>query len=297
MLKRINIYLNEMYPIIPGIIFSLVCFYSVYSVAFYFLNEGTIVFNLASFAGAATFFLFALFLRISDEFKDYETDLILFPKRPLPSGRVFKKDLYILMAVTIILMFLLNILFTKNILFFIILFVYSLLMFKYFFARKYISKSLILALVTHNPIVLILNLYIISILCHEYNKPLFTRDNIVVAIIFWAPMLAWELSRKIKAPQDENDYPTYSMIFGYRISAMLPAFILFIQMLIILILIDNLFISVVFKVILVANFLFYIIIILRFLLNPCVKTSNLKLYTEIYTVVFASIIIYNAVIK
>ena len=30
------------------------------------------------------------------------------------------------------------------------------------------------------------------------------------------PALIWEVSRKIKAPKDENDYTTYSKIFGYE---------------------------------------------------------------------------------
>ena len=30
------------------------------------------------------------------------------------------------------------------------------------------------------------------------------------------PALIWEVSRKIKAPKDENDYTTYSKLFGYR---------------------------------------------------------------------------------
>ena len=30
------------------------------------------------------------------------------------------------------------------------------------------------------------------------------------------PALIWEVSRKIKAPKDENDYTTYSKLFGYK---------------------------------------------------------------------------------
>ena len=30
------------------------------------------------------------------------------------------------------------------------------------------------------------------------------------------PALIWEIARKIKAPKDENDYVTYSKLFGYK---------------------------------------------------------------------------------
>ena len=30
------------------------------------------------------------------------------------------------------------------------------------------------------------------------------------------PALIWEISRKIKAPKDENNYTTYSKLFGYK---------------------------------------------------------------------------------
>ena len=30
------------------------------------------------------------------------------------------------------------------------------------------------------------------------------------------PALIWEIARKIKAPKDENDYTTYSKLFGYK---------------------------------------------------------------------------------
>jgi len=45
------------------------------------------------------------------------------------------------------------------------------------FVRQQISKSLILALVTHNPIVPLLNLYIVAIYCRENSLTILTSTN------------------------------------------------------------------------------------------------------------------------
>ena len=47
-------------------------------------------------AGAVSFTLFYLLLRVMDEFKDYELDCRLFPDRPLVTGMVTRKDLTVL---------------------------------------------------------------------------------------------------------------------------------------------------------------------------------------------------------
>jgi dimethylallyltranstransferase len=64
--------------------------------------------------GGFTVFSFLMWLRIADDFKDYELDCRLFATRPLPSGRVHKKDLRIFAAVLIGVTLLINILFMKK---------------------------------------------------------------------------------------------------------------------------------------------------------------------------------------
>ena len=49
--------------------------------------------GIQEIVGCITIFTFLLSLRIADDFKDYKTDIKLFPDRPLPSGRVKKTDL------------------------------------------------------------------------------------------------------------------------------------------------------------------------------------------------------------
>ena len=43
------------------------------------------------------------------------------------------------------------------------------------------------------------------------------KIKIVLALLtLYFPALIWEIARKIKAPEDENEYTTYSKLFGYK---------------------------------------------------------------------------------
>jgi 4-hydroxybenzoate polyprenyltransferase len=172
--------------------------------------------SAAEFIGGFTVFSFLCWLRIADDFKDYELDCRLFRERPLPSGRVTKKDLGIFIGLLIAVTILLNVCFMNNIPFFVFLYVYGTLMSMWFFQKKKIQKSLPLALVTHNPVQMIMNIYIISFTCIKYGLSAFTLTTVLAAFTLYFPALIWEVSRKIKAPEDETEYVTYSKLFGYR---------------------------------------------------------------------------------
>lgn len=216
MLKRLHIYFKEMYPIIPRLLLGMIVFGEIYFIVL--LNNGVTEFNITcqEFIGGFTVFSFLLWLRIADDFKDYELDCRLFSSRPLPSGRVKKRDLGIFVVILIALTVALNIIFMNNIWFFVFLYVYGTLMSLWFFSKKKIQKSLPLALVTHNPVQMIMNVYIISFTCIKYGLEAFTLTNFLAAWTLYFPALIWEVSRKIRAPKDETEYVTYSKLFGYK---------------------------------------------------------------------------------
>lgn len=220
MLKRLNIYFKEMYPIIPRLLLGMIVFGEIYFIVI--LNYGVTEFNInwQELIGGFTVFSFLLWLRIADDFKDYELDCRLFAHRPLPSGRVKKKDLAIFVAILIGVTVFLNLAFMNNFGFFLFLYIYGTLMSLWFFHKKKIQKSLPLALVTHNPVQMIMNIYIISFTCIKYGLEAFTLTNFLAAWTLYFPALIWEVSRKIRAPKDETEYVTYSKLFGYKKSIM-----------------------------------------------------------------------------
>lgn len=245
MLKRLNIYFKEMYPIIPRLILGFLVFSEMYFILI--LNGGgtaeldnglNIVFQNSNIledgklTGSATLFKIGLqeiicgftvfsflcWLRIADDFKDYELDCRLFAHRPLPSGRVTKRDLKIFITLLIAFTLIINFIFMPNFLFCLILYTYGSLMAVWFFQKHKIQTSLTKALVTHNPVQLILNLYIISFTLIKYKgfinlSPLY----IVCALLtLYFPAFIWEISRKLRAPKDETEYVTYSKLFGIK---------------------------------------------------------------------------------
>lgn len=216
MLKRLHVYFKEMYPIIPRFTLSLVVFCEIYFIIL--LNNGITEFNVGiqEVIGGYTIFAFLMWLRIADDFKDYETDKRLFKERPLPSGRVYKKDLLIIGIIVETVAFILNLLFMNNFIFFIILYAYGFLMSKWFFQKDKIQPSLPLALVTHNPVQLFVNLYTISFTVIKYGVNGISLTTFLVLWTLYFPALIWEIARKIRAPKDENDYTTYSKLFGYK---------------------------------------------------------------------------------
>ena len=216
MLKRLHIYFKERYPIIPRLILGLIVFLEIYFIVL--LNNGITKFNVGiqEIVGAYTVFAFLMWLRIADDLKDYETDKKLFKDRPLPSGRVQKKDVMIIGVIVELVAVILNIIFMNNILFFAILYIYGYLMSKWFFQKSKIQPSLPLALVTHNPVQMFVNLYIISFTCIKYSIQAVSLTTAMALLTLYFPALIWEVSRKIKAPKDENDYTTYSKLFGYK---------------------------------------------------------------------------------
>lgn len=230
-LKRLNIYFKEMYPIIPRLILGYLVFCEIYFIVL--LNHGATIdtgLNIHFAADAAasfsfgiqevicgfTVFSFLCWLRIADDFKDYELDCRLFAHRPLPSGRVTKKDLRIFISILIAFTLIINLIFMPNFIFCVLLYTYGSLMAVWFFQKHKIQKSLPKALVTHNPVQIILNVYILSFAIIKFKPfiPAIDLYNVMAVFTLYFPAFIWEISRKLRAPQDETEYVTYSKLFG-----------------------------------------------------------------------------------
>lgn len=215
-LKRLNIYFKEMYPIIPRLFLGALVFLEIHFIVL--LNHGVTEFHfgIQEVICGFTIFSFLCWLRIADDFKDYQLDCRLFASRPLPSGRVKKKDLAVFVSLLIAFTLIINFIFLNNFIFCFILYTYGSLMAVWFFQKHKIQNSLPKALLTHNPVQLIMNIYVISFTVIKYHITAIDLTNILAAFTLYFPALIWEVSRKIRAPEDETEYVTYSKLFGYK---------------------------------------------------------------------------------
>ena len=216
MFKRLYLYYHERFPFTTRLLLGLIVFCEIYFIVL--LNQGVTKFTITykEIIGGYTVFAFLLWLRVADDLKDYETDKKLFPDRPLQRGVTKRSDIFYSCLVIELIALVLNMLFMPNKIFFIILYIYGFLMSKWFFQRAKIQPSLPLALITHNPVQMFVNLYIISFTVIKYKLDFVNLTTIMTLFTLYFPALIWEVSRKIKAPKDENDYTTYSKLFGYK---------------------------------------------------------------------------------
>lgn len=156
----------------------------------------------------------SLLIRIMDEFKDYHDDLTNFPNRHLPSGRVLKKDLVALGFFCVFSIIFLSLTSTKLLIWAFVTLGFTFLMLKWFFIEDIMRKSLPLAFITHHPIILFNFIYLLIACTQMYPAVTFDKAIFILPICFI--FTNWEVERKIRAPEQETAYTTYSKIFGPR---------------------------------------------------------------------------------
>jgi 4-hydroxybenzoate polyprenyltransferase len=135
---------------------------------------------------------------------------------------VLVSDLRLLGVATITVLFGLNFLVTGVARMFLIIFGYSLLMYRYFFLRKYTARSILFALATHNPIFYLLFLYVVSVYRNIEAPELDLGTALLLGVVFLCFSLSWEISRKIRRPEEETAYQTYSIVLGFRRALAIP---------------------------------------------------------------------------
>lgn len=214
---RMRRYLAEMYPLhlrLPAAALLVLGFDAmlrrIHAVAGGWLTPHVLL-------GIWTIFMMYLVLRLMDELKDREVDLRLFRDRPLPSGRVLEADIAFSLALAVLLAIVPNLWTPGARVFLLVVLGWALLMFRWFFVPDIMRPNLLLTLATHNPIIPLLLLYLVFLFAAEHRlhpARLLWGECALLVAMFWGMSLAWEIARKIRAPEEENEYVTYSRLLG-----------------------------------------------------------------------------------
>lgn len=177
-------------------------------------------------------------LRLYDEVKDYELDIVINKDRPMPRGLLKHKDMYqgVIACILIeILCFasqgissLVSILVTIG---------YSLLMFKEFFIKEKIRPHLTTYAVIHTVVTSFLSISIFSYLTQEtFVSIINTPHFLAFSIANWMLFNIFEFGRKTYSADEERpNIDTYSSLFGKKgavalvISQAIIAFLLILQ--------------------------------------------------------------------
>lgn len=294
-IHRMKVYLAEMFPIPVRLIYSILlyCSFALFLQRIHGVNSSLV--SHYTIVGILSVFLVLFILRLMDELKDMDIDRELFKERPLPSGKVFETDITISLALAILFYVAANLLVGKAFWMALIVLVYLLLMFRYFFIPSILRKYLLLNLATHNPIIPISLLYVVSVFATENGIAAARLEwsSILLFIgMYWMISFAWEISRKIRSRDEENAYVTYSQILGRFGAVLIAASAQSLAFGIGLYFYTTLSLSWVFLTIMIVGYAFAIFGHVRFLISPNPRTSKLKPFAERFAIL---VILANAI--
>src|SRR5438067_703270 len=80
-----------------------------------------------------------------------------------------------------------------------------------------------LAYLARKVLTVLFGLYACAVYRDEFGRLVPTLWVLLVLLAPVASVAAWETARKIRIPEDETDYGTYSKLLGWRLAALLPA--------------------------------------------------------------------------
>lgn len=173
--------------------------------------------GLSTLLAFAVILLFFLHLRVFDEHKDYEADVEHHPDRVLQRGVITLKHLKVIGFIAIGAQLGLALLHgAGTAVAWAIAFGYSLLMLKEFFCREWLEARFLLYAVTHLLVMPLLALVVYGFATGNVPWEAPTWFYLYAVLGFFV-MFNWEISRKVRAPDDEVDgIQTYTKVFGTR---------------------------------------------------------------------------------
>ena len=208
-------YLNERFPPIANVLLILVYYSSNQFLAKALTDPGTMHYDRWSFLGMLMLVCFFFHIRVFDEHKDYEEDCRYFPNRVLQRGLITLRHLKIAGAIAITTGLVIAALRGKEALTaWAIAFGFTLLMLREFFARDFLKRHFLLYATSHMLVMPLLSVLVFSFATKRWPweaPPWFW----VYAFVGFFVTFNWEVSRKIRAPEEEIDgVESYTKIFG-----------------------------------------------------------------------------------
>jgi 4-hydroxybenzoate polyprenyltransferase len=156
-------------------------------------------------------------LRLYDEVKDYELDVVINKTRPLPRGLLNHKDMYRGMAICIAIeLVCFSLMGLESFISIVVAILYSLLMYKEFFIAEKIRPYLTTYALVHTIVTTLLSFAIFSFLTKLTILQVITTPSFLsFAMANWLLFNIFEFGRKTFASSEERQsVDTYSSLFG-----------------------------------------------------------------------------------
>ena len=209
-------YLNERFPPIANVLLILTYYSSNQFLAVALTDPGRRMhYDRWSFLGMLMLVSFFFHIRVFDEHKDYEEDCLHYPDRVLQRGLVTLRDLKVAGALAITTQLILVLARgPQATVAWAIAFGFTLLMLREFFAREFLKRHFLLYATSHMLVMPLLSLLVFSFATRKWPweaPPWFA----VYAFVGFFVTFNWEVSRKIRAPEEEREgVDSYTKIFG-----------------------------------------------------------------------------------
>ncbi|MDP1564109.1 MAG: AMP-binding protein [Pirellulaceae bacterium] len=218
-------YSRERFPLLKhGILIA--CFYSSTHFLAQVLNNptGGLSYDLGSLLGMLTLFLFFMHLRVFDEHKDFADDARYYPHRVLQRGIVTLRGLKMVGAVAILSQLAMAVGWrplpqSGAAVSWLTAFLFSVLMLKEFFVPQFLKKHFLIYAVSHLLVMPLLAMVVFSFTTGDYlwNAPGWFW---LYACVGFFVTFNWEISRKIRAPEQEIDgVDSYTKLLGTYVAA------------------------------------------------------------------------------
>lgn len=213
LISRVLIFTKERFPPLTHIPYLVLLFLAHSLVAFKTFSVD-IRFQVKEMLSLIVIFLILYHLRVFDDVKDYETDIKLYPDRPLPRGLLSKKEAVMLatgcLIGELILCFFLS---PRGIPIVLLTIGYSLLMYRSFFAKEWVESKILLFVVSHTFISFFISLVLFSLIL---DKPFWEAPPAVLTfgLVNWFVSIGYDFSRKLKTTQEAGYEMAYNKVLG-----------------------------------------------------------------------------------
>jgi hypothetical protein len=216
LVDRWSAYFKERFPLLAYTIL-IASFYSSNQFLAHTLTDpgGAMRYDLGSLIGCVALLSIFFHLRIFDDHKDYDDDCRFFPNRVLQRRIVTLFDLKIMGVAAILTQILLAAVWSAASLVSVLLaFAFSLLMFKEFFVSAWLKRHFVIYASAHMLIMPLLAMVVFSFATQQvlWHAPGWFW---VYSMVGFFVAFNWEISRKIRAPEEEIDgVDSYTKRFG-----------------------------------------------------------------------------------
>ncbi|MCD6468595.1 MAG: UbiA family prenyltransferase [Thermoplasmata archaeon] len=213
MLKVFVEYLNERFPLTLYLPLVLLFYFAMY--LFAGVEEKEVVFSFRTFFGFLVVFLMFFHLRLFDDLKDYKRDASLFPDRLLSRKQITVNQLKHVSIVVIGFELVFSLLLGfQTVLFYMVMLLYSVLMYLEFFIKNWHERSVLLYNFSHQIIVILMGFFVYVV----YHSTVSTVNLSYLCFILtiFLVFTLFEFTRKIKGENDSDFKRSYVYLFGRK---------------------------------------------------------------------------------